>query len=388
MVRILRVVPIFHPPESMYGHSVTFYMISEAQVSAGNKVRVLSPRKSNGQYEINGIDVSYMEHNPKFLSFFGFQKKLEKEIVSTSKDIDIIHSHGKVALGLRSESIGLPHIVHLHDTPFALEQSLSHKFANPRSFLYDFRKKLLYSRYLKRATAIIAYSQYVRNHAIRTYNIQPDKISVISNGISSHFNPNAKALAADELGIPSHSRIVLYVGRIVSVRGIFEAVQAFHLLQKEEPDTHLLIIGNSSSVGTLRLDRLIQELGLNEKVTHVDHVAYTKLPSYYKMASLHIAVGSYRGYPKTIMESLACGTPVIANRNEDVLSLLDTDDGLVNGGNPQLVSNTMRTVLSSDRISSDVKSTADHNSKRFSWRVTAEKISEIYNEAMNGRAPS
>lgn len=381
-IRVLRIVPGFLPRESMYGHYVTFFMISKAQTESGLSVRVLSTGERNAHELVDGIDVTYMEHDPKFLSYFKLQKRLRNRIESFRNEIDVLHSHGRIALTLDNTATGIPHVVHLHDTPFTLEQPLSHKVRNFGSLLYDFRKKLLFQRYLKRSSAVIAYSKYVQRYAITNYGVPKKKVEVVYNGISHNFSPSSRPMPRDAVGISEGPEIILYVGRLKAIRGIDTVLAAFSILRKTRPNVHLLIIGSASAEKEHWLNEQERNFHLDGTVTRIHHVSYEELPSYYRMADIHVAVGNYMGFPKTIIESLACGTPIIAKENEDTLSIVENPDLLIRSPDPQHLAFTIEKVLMDVKMKEDVLNRGPYIGNKYSWRATSSRINSIYQKIL------
>lgn len=103
-------------------------------------------------------------------------------------------------------------------------------------------------------------------------------------------------------------RCIISSGRLVNQKGINNLLKAFYLLANEDDETRLVIIGE----GNLRnsIEKLIENLGLREKVLLT---GFQDNPfRYIARADVFALTSFYEGFPNTLVEAMACGTPVVA----------------------------------------------------------------------------
>ena len=79
---------------------------------------------------------------------------------------------------------------------------------------------------------------------------------------------------------------------------------------KSIPDTTLLIAGAGEERG--RLEHQIAAAGLSGRVRLLGEVAHEELPSLYSAADALVLASSREGWANVLLESMACGTPVVA----------------------------------------------------------------------------
>ncbi len=149
-----------------------------------------------------------------------------------------------------------------------------------------------------------------------------EKITVIPNGVDSQkFNLISQEEARTHLGI-SHKKTILSVGHLVPGKGFDRLVVAFRDLcaGKADLDSQLYIVGE----GPLRkeLEGKIAAFGLEGRVHLVGHVAHQSLASWYSAADVFCLFSESEGCPNVVLESLACGTPVVATPVGEVPYLL------------------------------------------------------------------
>jgi glycosyltransferase involved in cell wall biosynthesis len=150
--------------------------------------------------------------------------------------------------------------------------------------------------------------------------VPEEKIRTISSGVEMdrYFPHPAVSLSyiKDKLGIKSNEKIILSVSRFTPAKGILETLDGFAELSKTKKNVKLIIVGIKHSHDLNYFDYIkkkIPELHLQEKVIIKENVSERDLPKYYSLADVFtIFSKGYDPLPTTIIESMACGTPVIS----------------------------------------------------------------------------
>jgi glycosyltransferase involved in cell wall biosynthesis len=149
-----------------------------------------------------------------------------------------------------------------------------------------------------------------------------EKILTIGPGVElERYQPSSasavRAAAEDILPSPARGRpIVLSVSRFTPAKGIVETIGAFARLREHVPDAYLLLVGVRHTHRTdypRQMRHAIASRGLDNHVGIVENVPESRLPACYSAAGVTsvFSVG-YDPLPTTIIESMACGTPVVA----------------------------------------------------------------------------
>lgn len=168
-------------------------------------------------------------------------------------------------------------------------------------------------RVLRNADGLICVSHFLQELALR-HGADPEKVRVIHNAIDRDtFFPDDRTRARRELGLPDSAPIVLSVGHLVLRKRHHVLIEAFAELKKTQPEAILLIVGGKT-LGTdypNRLENFVTKLGLNESVRFLGNVPAKDVARYYHAADI-FALGTQReGCCNAILESLACGVPVV-----------------------------------------------------------------------------
>jgi len=168
-------------------------------------------------------------------------------------------------------------------------------------------------RALRQADAVIAVSQDLRNSIRRLGGIAPQAIHVIPRGVDSQlFFAGERRASRDHVGIPANQRALLWVGRMVPVKGLGTMIQALHQIGKSREEIHLYLVGDGPQRKELR--SRVQGLGLSDRVHFVGRKKHEELGPWFRAADLTVLPSLSEGIPNVLLESLACGTPFVASR--------------------------------------------------------------------------
>lgn len=168
---------------------------------------------------------------------------------------------------------------------------------------------------LTMADAVIAVSSDTKRDILRLFDVEPDKVHVIHNGIDLHEyrrKPNPEVLA--KYGIRSGIPYILFVGRITRQKGILHLVNAIRFLNPGfqvvlcagAPDTPEIAREMRSLVGDIRLIRG-DVVWIESMIPREDAIAL------YSDASVFCCPSVYEPFGIINLEAMACETPVVAS---------------------------------------------------------------------------
>ncbi len=149
--------------------------------------------------------------------------------------------------------------------------------------------------------------------AIMRLGLCSEDVRVIGNGVDlERFSPVDRGAARQQLRIPCDAEMVLSVASLVPVKGFQFLIPAIARLAPEHPKLKLYIVGE----GPLRpeLESLAQKSGVGPMVIFAGLKRNEELKFWYGAANVCCLASSQEGWPNVLLESLACGTPVVATR--------------------------------------------------------------------------
>jgi glycosyltransferase involved in cell wall biosynthesis len=167
-------------------------------------------------------------------------------------------------------------------------------------------------RTLERASGLIAVSEALAR-AMRELGAPPGKVRVIPNGVDARkFHPVPRDTARERTGSRKEGRLVLAVGHLTQNKGFDRVLGAFRGLLNlgGYDDVRVAIVGEG--VYRRELERLVGFYGLGDRVRLAGQVPHADLHLWYGAADLSCLFSRREGWPNVVLESMACGTPVLA----------------------------------------------------------------------------
>lgn len=183
-----------------------------------------------------------------------------------------------------------------------------------------------------RASASIGVSLAL-TQAMAKIGMPESSLLTMPNGVDLaffHIQPQASARAA--LGWPAGPTL-LSVGNLVENKGHHVAIEALTRL----PQFRLVIAGEGPERNAL--ESLARQLNVTSRLQFLGRVDQDHLASCYSAADMLVLPSSREGWPNVLLESMACGTPVVATRV---------------GGIPEIVTSSSAGRLMSGRTVDDV----------------------------------
>lgn len=207
------------------------------------------------------------------------------------------------------------------------------------------RKILQYT--LRKANRVIAVCQALKD-AMVLLGVAEEKIAVVPNGVDHNkFFPIPKQEARKKLGLPCDKKIILSVGGLVPRKGFDILVKALKRLTSEangKNDLFLVIVGEGPSRSDL--EKLIHSMGLDGNVHLAGNIPHHALNEWYSAADIFCLASDREGWPNVIMESLACGTPVVATNIWGIPEIVRSSDiGLLTPRHENNIAKTLQTAL-------------------------------------------
>ena len=235
---------------------------------------------------------------------------------------DIIHSHywmsGIAAASLSDFWSGTP-IVNMFHTLGEMKNRVARSDAE-REGEYRINGE---KQVIRRADRIVVATLAELTQLRFLYKADPAKMVIIPPGVDvCHFYPIPSDEAKVYVGLKPDDRMVLFVGRIERLKGVDTLIEAMCCLQLNEKDrpVHLAIIGGNPSasreemtVEMARLQKMCDDLGLDQSVVFLGKRDQDKLPYYYSAAEVLVMPSHYELFGMVALEAMACGTPVIAS---------------------------------------------------------------------------
>lgn len=238
-------------------------------------------------------------------------------------------------------------------------------------------------RRLRQSAAIITDSHASKADIIRYTGIAEGKIHVIYLGVSENFRPmqNKKAMhtARQRLGLPD--QYILYVGDVNYNKNIPALIRAFSLVRKKIPGVKLILIGNGFISPTPELAEilsLIHSEGTEEHILRKNKISEEDLVSLYNLADIYVQPSLAEGFGLTILEAMACGTPVIAADAGSLPEITGDAGILIDPEKPAELAAQMISLLQDTSLRRKLSAAGLSQARKFTWKKCAEETLDVY----------
>lgn len=239
-------------------------------------------------------------------------------------------------------------------------------------------------KYLNRADAVVAVSNFTRRALIELTHTAPDKIEVIYNGVDAErfrIEPRDPKLVA-RYGIAG-KRVLLSVGRLVPRKGIDRTIEAMPTLLARHPDLHYLIIGDGPYRETLQ--GMVAARGLGRQITFTGSVDDDDLCAHYALCDLFVLPnrempdGDTEGFGLVFLEANACGKPVVGGRAGGVVEAVQ--DGLngllVDGHDVDSIIEAVERLLGDEALYERLRGGGLEIARRSSWQLRTQQFQTL-----------
>jgi alpha-1,3-rhamnosyl/mannosyltransferase len=239
----------------------------------------------------------------------------------------------------------------------------------------------LYVPFVRRATRIVAPSNYTRNEVVELLSVPPERVTVIPLAQAQRFERRAvdRDLLASELGITG--RYVLAAGTLEPRKNLVTVLRAFRRLAEWVSDVELVIAGGRG----WRNDAFESELGAGEAAQRVRLTGYVsddRLIDLYSGAACFVFPSLAEGFGLPPLEAMACGAPVVASDRAALPEVVGDAGLLVDPRDPEELAEQLARVLGDDRLSTQLREAGLRRAAGFTWSATAEATEHVYREVL------
>lgn len=376
-----------YPPAVVGGLSRHVDHLSHALASLGHDVTVYSRGHPDAPSEENddGVRVVRVDEYPPRIAFedivpwvLGFNVALlhraEADLRGTAPDL--VHAHDWLvayAAAALKDLHSLPLTATIHATEYGRHDA---KLPGPNQVLiHQVEWWLTYE-----AGRVITCSEYMRKEVTRIFELPPDKVEVIPNGVDlKTFSPPAGRDAFRREQVGPAERLVFFAGRLEFEKGVQTALEALPLVAERVPGVRFHIGGAGSH--RQRLERRARELGVAERVTFLGFLDDEQLRNYYAASDLVIVPSLYEPFGMVALETMAAGTPVAVADTGGLQEVVrDGDTGLrFVPGDASACAEAMVRLLTDTRLARKLAIRAREILARdYSWTAAAERTADTY----------
>ncbi|WP_424355699.1 glycosyltransferase family 4 protein [Methanobacterium sp. MBAC-LM] len=351
------------PPDRVGGMEIATYNIAKHLANNGHSIHIITSSYSNSSNENKFVVHSVNMMGTKIIGPFFDQRK----ILPVIKEIDpeIIHAQGISTSGISAftaylikKSLKIPYVVY-----------------GRGSDIYPFKaEKILVKAILNNADSVIALTEHMKKEIQK---ISDKEVLVVPNGIDmNRFNDSS--LTYTEL---LKGKTIIFIGNLRPEKGLSYLIEAMMYVTKKDMNTQLLIVGEGPQ--RENLEKLVNKLNINNRVTFSGKVTTDKVPVYLKNSDIFVLPSLQEGFPNVLLEAMASGLPVVATEVCGINEIIeDGKNGfLVKPQNSKEIAEKILLLLNNHNLRKWISKQNIKKASKYSWQRTVKMLEDAYTNA-------
>jgi glycosyltransferase involved in cell wall biosynthesis len=275
----------------------------------------------------------------------------------------------------------VPLVATIHDvTPLLYPRSLSP--------MLRMRYKRQLAATLDNAQRIITVSR-ISQSALSAYSrVDPAKVRVIHNGVSSEFYPRTDAalLSAVRHRYSLPDKFVFWVGDFRPEKNLPFLIQAWERLRRRLSDIPALVLAGAQTGQFKVVHEEVKRRGLEEAVLFPGFIRDDDLAALYSAATLFVFPSLYEGFGLPPLEAMACGTPCVVSNSSSLPEVTGPAALLFNPTSLESLEDGVVRLLTDSDLYETLRAEGLKQSALFPWSRAAEETLSVYRSVLEGDA--
>ena len=291
---------------------------------------------------------------------------------------DLLHVQYTAPIGCSA-----PVVVSVHDVSFL-------EFPEYFTRYRRTQLRLTVKRTVERAAAVLTPSEFSRDAILQHYRIDPRKIVVAHNAVSSQFRPIERRLARAgiEKKFGLRGPFVLTVGDLQPRKNHMGLLKAFEEAVRAHPQlTHRLVFVGKETWYSKELHRAVAESSVSERVHFTGFIDDAELVQFYGACELFVFPSFYEGFGLPILEAMACGRAVACSNTSAMPEVADAAAILFDPRSTREIARAITDVLLDPELRVRLERLGSQRASLFSWERAAHRTLEVYRRVARGQSP-
>ena len=287
--------------------------------------------------------------------------------------VDILHCTSNTA----PIWCNIPLVLTLHDIIFLEPRDRKRQ---KLSWYQDFGRtyrRFVVPRIINHCQRIISVSNFEKNNIINYFHLDSQKLVMLYNSFDEAFciQSNWQRDITKYIDCPSY---FLILGNTDYRKNTERMIVAYaNYLKLSEVKRKLLITSLTNEyINQLLADNDIASI--KEHIVLTDYLPFADLPSIYHHAFCFLFASLREGFGIPILESMACGTPVITSNTSSMPEVAGEDAILINPESSDEITEMMLRLEKDKDFYEQQRQIGLERAKLFSWRKTAENLLKLY----------
>ncbi|MCB4790707.1 MAG: glycosyltransferase family 4 protein [Elusimicrobia bacterium] len=322
---------------------------------------------------VHKIDSPSFEHRyvkyPKFWSYFGLPIELNKE------KFDLLFMPKEMIPPFSPKTVMMVYDLGLHY--YSKSISLHAK-------IHYYLSKYIH---MKRAQRIIAISKDTKKDIVEIAGINPEKISVIYPGCDFKLFrkiTDTELIEKTKVKYGISGKYIINTSSLSWFRkNLTGVLNAFADCVKKHKIEHKLVITGSKGNQFNKLETLIKELGIADKVVFSGYVETEDIPVLLSGSNVFVFPSLFEGFGLSLLEAMACGCAVVTSNTSAMPEVIGDAGIMIDPANINEMSNAIYKLITDENLKKTLSSKAVERAKLFTWEKAARETLKIFNEIVN-----
>ncbi len=231
-------------------------------------------------------------------------------------------------------------------------------------------------RSVRRADHVLADSQATKDDLMALYNTPAEKITVLLSGVDTRFQRTETPSIRAKYQIPERPYI-LSVGTVQPRKNYARLIKALATLRANGYDVGLVIVGGK---GWLEdpIYETIRSTGMTDYVRMTGFADDADLPALYSQALITALPSLYEGFGIPVLESMACGTPVLTSNVSSLPEVAGDTGIMVDPSDQDAITGALERLLTDAALCADLSRRGLERAKTFTWDAAAQQLAGVY----------
>jgi radical SAM superfamily enzyme YgiQ (UPF0313 family)/glycosyltransferase involved in cell wall biosynthesis len=235
---------------------------------------------------------------------------------------------------------------------------------------------------VRRADALVTVSENAKREIVQLYALHPDRVHVVYEAAAPQFAPVTDEAELDRVrrtyGLME--RVILYVGTIEPRKNLPVLIEAFARRRRSGDLEHQLVCVGPYGWLSRGVDDLIARSQVADAIAFTGYVPFKDLPALYSAADMFVYPSMYEGFGLPVIESMACGTPVVTGRAAAVAEVGAHAVEQVSPLDADTLGDALVSLARSPKRRAELSVAGLARAHTFSWTRAARQTLDLYRQ--------
>ncbi|EDX86828.1 glycosyl transferase, group 1 family protein [Synechococcus sp. PCC 7335] len=233
------------------------------------------------------------------------------------------------------------------------------------------------------ANHVVTVSEHTAADVTESLQLDSEVVTAIPNAVSDQFSPaSAEAVSTfrESKGVNSSTFCLLNVGSNNPRKNVSAILETMHVLKQRSHPVHFWKAGSNF---TSEQCEFIATHQLTDHVTYLGKLDSTLLPTLYSAADVLVAPSLYEGFGLTVLEAMACGTPVVTANTTSLPEVAGDAAILVAPSDTEAIASATERLIEDLDLRQQLSAAGLSRAALFTWTNTASQLASIYEHVYN-----